>query len=36
MIFEYSELKQYVEEDFNRFYEMGFSEKQIFPAVLNE
>ena len=36
MIFEYSELKEYVEEDFNRFYEMGFNEKQIFPAVLNE
>ena len=36
MIFKYSELKQYVEDDFNRFYEMGFSGIQIFPAVLNE
>ena len=36
MIFEYEELKEYVKEDFERFYEMGFNEKQIFPAVLNE
>ena len=36
MIFFFFLLKQYVEEDFNRFYKMGFSEKQIFPAVLNE
>ena len=36
MIFLYEELKEYVEEDFERFYQMGFSEKQIFPAVLNE
>lgn len=36
MIFEYEELKDCVREDFERFYKMGFSEKQIFPAVLNE
>ena len=36
MIFEYEELKESIEEDFERFYEMGFDEKQIFPAVLNE
>lgn len=36
MIFKYEELKEYVKEDFERFYEMGFNEKQIFPAVLNE
>lgn len=36
MIFEYDELKGCVKEDFERFYEMGFDEKQIFPAVLNE
>ena len=36
MIFEYEELKESVEEDFERFYKMGFNEKQIFPAVLNE
>lgn len=36
MIFEYDELKECVEEDFERFYKMGFNEKQIFPAVLNE
>lgn len=36
MIFEYDELKEYVTEDFERFYEMGFNEKQIFSAVLNE
>lgn len=36
MIFEYEELKECVKEDFERFYEMGFNEKQIFPAVLNE
>ena len=35
MIFEYEELKEYI-EDFERFYEMGFDEKQIFPAVLEE
>lgn len=36
MIFEYEELKESVEEDFERFHKMGFNEKQIFPAVLNE
>lgn len=36
MIFEYEELKESVKEDFERFYKMGFNEKQIFPAVLNE
>ncbi|MDE7434979.1 MAG: hypothetical protein K2N01_04030, partial [Lachnospiraceae bacterium] len=36
MIFEYDELKECVDEDFKRFYKMGFNEKQIFPAVLNE
>lgn len=36
MIFEYKELKECVEEDFERFYKMGFNENQIFPAVLNE
>lgn len=36
MIFEYDELKQSVTEDFERFYQMGFSETQIFPAVLDE
>ncbi len=36
MICEYDELKQYVKEDFQRFYEWGFNEKQIFPAVLDE
>lgn len=36
MIFGYDELKECVEEDFERFYNMGFNEKQIFPAVINE
>lgn len=36
MIFEYEELKECVEEDFERFYKMDFNENQIFPAVLNE
>ena len=36
MIFGYDELKESVTEDFERFYEMGFNEKQIFPAILNE
>lgn len=36
MIFEYDELKESVTEDFDRFYQMGFSETQILPAVLNE
>ena len=36
MIFEYDELKECVTEDFERFYNLGFNEKQIYPAVLNE
>ena len=36
MIFWYEELKECVEEDFERFYKMDFNENQIFPAVLNE
>ncbi|MBD5551375.1 MAG: hypothetical protein HDQ96_09375 [Lachnospiraceae bacterium] len=36
MNFGYEELKECVEEDFERFYKMGFNERQIFPAVLNE
>ena len=36
MIFEYDELKECVTEDFEQFYNMGFNEKQIYPAVLNE
>lgn len=37
MLFEYVELKECVEEDFERFYgEMKFNEKQIYPAVMNE
>ena len=36
MIFEYAELKEAVTEDFERFFQMGFDENQIFPAVLNE
>ena len=36
MIFEYEELKEGVEEDFERFYKMGFNENQIFSAILNE
>ena len=36
MIFQYDELKECVQEDFERFYNMGYDEKQIFPAVLNE
>lgn len=36
MIFEYEELKECVKEDFERFNKMGFNEKQIYPAVLNE
>ena len=36
MIFQYEELKKCVEEDFERFYKMGFNENQIFPAVLDE
>lgn len=36
MIFQYEELKECVEEDFERFYKMGFNENQIFLAVLDE
>lgn len=36
MIFEYEELKEYIKEDFEQFYKMGFNEEQILPAVLNE
>ena len=36
MIFSYHELKEYVQEDFDRFYQMGLNERQILPAVLNE
>lgn len=36
MIFEYDELKECITEDFERFYDMRFNEKQIFPAILNE
>lgn len=36
MIFGYEELKGYVIEDFERFYNMNFDEKQIYPAVLDE
>jgi len=36
MIFKYKELKECVEEDFDRFYKMDFNENQIFPAVLSE
>lgn len=36
MIFRYNELKEYVNEDFDRFFKMGFDERQILPAVLNE
>ena len=36
MFFEYDELKESVREDYERFYQMGFSETQIFPAVLDE
>ncbi len=36
MIFGYDELKECVKDDFTRFLQMGFNEKQIFPAVLNE
>ena len=36
MIFEYDELREYVEEDFEQFYQMGYNEKQIYPAVLEE
>lgn len=36
MIFEYDELKECVAEDFERFCKMGFNEKQILSAVMNE
>ncbi len=36
MFFEYDELKECVTDDFERFYQMGFNEEQIFPAILNE
>lgn len=36
MLFQYQELKEAVREDFERFYQMGFDENQILPAVLNE
>lgn len=36
MVFTYKELEEYVRGDFERFYEMGFQEEQIFPAVLDE
>lgn len=36
MVFTYEELKEYVREDFERFYALGFHEDQIFPAVLDE
>lgn len=36
MIFRYNELKEFVQEDFDRFYQMGFDAAQIAPAVLNE
>ena len=36
MVFTYKELEEHVRGDFERFYEMGFQEEQIFPAVLDE
>lgn len=37
MIYRYDELKQYIQEDFNVFYnQMKFNEKQIYPAILDE
>ena len=36
MILQYDELKDAIKEDFERFYQWGFNEKQIYPAVLNE
>ena len=36
MVFTYKELEEYGRGDFERFYEMGFQEEQIFPAVLDE
>ena len=36
MVFMYEELKEYVREDFERFYALGFQEEQILPSVLDE
>ncbi|WP_297870932.1 hypothetical protein [uncultured Oscillibacter sp.] len=36
MVFRYAGLKEYVREDFERFYRMGFREEEIVPAVLDE
>ena len=36
MIFQYNELKDSIEDDFERFSKWGFNEKQIFPAVMDE
>lgn len=36
MIFEYEELQEAVQEDFERFLQMGFDASQILPAVLCE
>lgn len=37
MIYRYDELKQYIQEDFDVFYnQMKFNEKQIYPAILDE
>jgi hypothetical protein len=36
MTFRYKELKEYVREDFTRFYCMKFTDEQILSAVLNE
>lgn len=36
MVFRYTGLKEYVREDFERFYRMGFREEEIVPAVLDE
>lgn len=36
MIFQYDELKEYVKEDFEQFYQMGFRGGQILGAVLDE
>ena len=35
MIYEYDELKEYIQEDFDRFYKFEFNEKQILPATLD-
>lgn len=37
MLYRYDELKQYIKEDFDVFYnQMKFDEKQIYPAILDE